>query len=201
MATLTFSNTWAVNGVLTNVTSMTLGIFNNTTQTQVVAAGTAMTNVSTGTYQYVYSGAVTGNLYTATYVTTYGGTQYTTQSLNTVAGSAPATNTPITSSSSAVAMLQQQLADIYAQKEMAISSISTVLLAGLGPSYTITGRAGSETVSMTQFLDYLRNLVQTYVDVEKMILQMLQDLQPFTQIVTHQVGDGFRGHWSSGSAW
>ena len=199
MANIIFGKTWMVNEILTNADAPpSISIYNNTTNTQVVTGGT-MNAIGTGNYQYVFGTAVVGNLYTATITTTYLTVPYVSTTFGSVAGTTtPGANAPVTSSSAGVALIQQQLGDIIASKEIALQSLATVLTAGLGPSYTIAGRAGSETVSMTQFLEYLKGQVSAFGELEKMLFQLLQDLQPFTQVVHHQVGDAIRGQWGGG---
>jgi hypothetical protein len=77
MSTLTIRKTWNVNGTLTNVASMTLGIVRDDTGAAVVAPGTAMSLVGTGVYEYTLSPADGGTTYTATIVATYSGQTYT----------------------------------------------------------------------------------------------------------------------------
>lgn len=82
MATRLISKTWKVEGVLTNVTTATLsdptgtyGIKRNDTDAVVVADGTAMTNSSTGVYEYSLTDSV-GVAYTAYVEIVYDGSTY-----------------------------------------------------------------------------------------------------------------------------
>lgn len=79
MATLTIRKTWKVNGVMTNPTSMTLGIVRDDTGAIVLAAGTAMTVVATGVYEYTLASVDGGTAYTATVTVVYAGQTYTEQ--------------------------------------------------------------------------------------------------------------------------
>ncbi len=71
MSTLTIRKTWQVNGLLTNPDSVVLrdptgafGIQRDDTGAAVVAAGTAMTQVATGVYEYTLT-VDGGTTYTA----------------------------------------------------------------------------------------------------------------------------------------
>lgn len=82
MPTVTIRRTWKVDGVLTNVTTAllsdptgTYGIKRNDTDATVVADATAMTNVSTGVYEYTFS-ATAGLSYTAYVEFVYAGATY-----------------------------------------------------------------------------------------------------------------------------
>ena len=82
MATRFISKNWAVEGVLTNVSTAklsdptgTYGVKRNDTSAVVVADGTAMTNASTGVYEYSFTDAV-GIAYTAYVEIVYAGATY-----------------------------------------------------------------------------------------------------------------------------
>lgn len=82
MATRLVSKTWRVENVLTNVTSAklsdptgTYGVKRNDTDAVVVADGTAMTNPSTGVYEYSFTD-VEGVAYTAYVEIVYSGATY-----------------------------------------------------------------------------------------------------------------------------
>lgn len=79
---ITVQKTYAVGGTLTNVASFTIGIVRADTGAVVVAAGTPMTNVSTGTYEYSFTAPATGLTYTYSFVVTptTGGTLTFTES-------------------------------------------------------------------------------------------------------------------------
>jgi hypothetical protein len=96
-------------------------------------------------------------------------------------------NAPITSSSQAVAKLQQQLADVFASKTEALTEMTTCLTTGLRASYTITGKVGSETVGATQYLDHLKNRIAEFTKLEQSIIQMIQDLQPYQLSIRYSV--------------
>lgn len=93
-------------------------------------------------------------------------------------------NAPITSSSQTVALLQQQLADIASSKSQALATIVSVTAAGLGPSYSISSAGGSESLDMVSYLRLLNEQVQQFAETERIIIQQLQDLQPFN-VVRH----------------
>lgn len=75
---------WYVGGALTDLDTPavlcdgtgTLGLYDNTASSNVVAANTAMTRLSTGTYQYTYTGGTAGHTYTAYRKCTYQGAVY-----------------------------------------------------------------------------------------------------------------------------
>jgi hypothetical protein len=82
MSTLTIRKTWQVNGVLTNPDSIVLrdptgtyGIQRNDTGAVIVAAGTAMTPLATGVYEYTLA-VDGGTTYTAWVEVVYGGETY-----------------------------------------------------------------------------------------------------------------------------
>lgn len=79
---ITIRKTYAVGGTLTNVVSFTVGVVRADTGATVVAAGTPMTNVSTGTYEYSFTAPATGLTYTYSFVVTptSGGTLSFTES-------------------------------------------------------------------------------------------------------------------------
>ncbi len=87
MSTVTIRQVFNVNGVPTDVTSFVLsdaagvyGVKRNDTGTLVVAGGTAMTWVATGTYEYTFTAPTAGLTYTAYYrITTITGTVYQLQ--------------------------------------------------------------------------------------------------------------------------
>jgi hypothetical protein len=82
MGTRLISKSWTVDGVLTNVTTAklsdptgTYGVKRNDTSAVIVADGTAMTNSSTGVYDYSFTDVV-GVAYTAYVEIVYGGATY-----------------------------------------------------------------------------------------------------------------------------
>jgi hypothetical protein len=74
---LTIRKTWNVNGTPTAPASITLGIVQDNTGAQVVAAGTAMNQVAAGVYEYTLATVDGGTTYTATITVVYGGETYT----------------------------------------------------------------------------------------------------------------------------
>lgn len=84
MPSITVTEQWYANGVLTDLDTPavlcdgtgTLGIYDNTASSNVVAANTAMTRLSVGTYQYAYAGGTAGHTYTAYRKCTYLGATY-----------------------------------------------------------------------------------------------------------------------------
>ena len=94
-------------------------------------------------------------------------------------------NPPVTSSAGAVTLLEQQLADVIAEKSACLAELATVRAAGLGPTYTISGRNGSETLDAVGYRRYLMDSVKSLTELERFLLEALQDLQPFT--VTRRV--------------
>jgi hypothetical protein len=87
--------------------------------------------------------------------------------------------TPITSSAAEVTALQQELGDIAAARSAAYAG-------GAGPTYSIGGPNGSESVDVVGYLRYLH-------DREQWILQKLQDLQPFLEVQSLRVGGSILG--------
>ncbi len=61
-------------GVLTDLTTFTLGVTRNDTGAVVVASGTALTHDSTGVYSYEITEPAAGLEYTITFTSAYGGT-------------------------------------------------------------------------------------------------------------------------------
>ncbi len=180
MAAISFNSQWEPNNVPTDVASATIGIVDSTTNTTVVAPGTAMTHVQTGSYTYEYASAVAGHTYlgTSTLVATNGATGVFEQVIF-VSPVAPGTNPPVTNSGQMVALLQQQLADVVAAKTAAIGAITTVLSIGAGPNYSISGRAGSESLDMTGFISAMREQVTGFAALEMTLLETIQNLSPF----------------------
>ena len=83
MSSVTIRRTFMVNGVLTDVTSMTLtnpagtkGVVRNDTGASVVAPGTAMVKTSTGTYEKDFTEPVAGLTYTSYVRAVYNGVNY-----------------------------------------------------------------------------------------------------------------------------
>jgi hypothetical protein len=76
MATRYVRKTWKVENVLTDVTTCTYGITSNVPSAVIVAAGTAMPRLSTGTYEASFTDTV-GVAYTATIVIVYAGATFT----------------------------------------------------------------------------------------------------------------------------
>ena len=108
-------------------------------------------------------------------------------------------NLPITSVGSAVPLLQQQLADVAAALDANIVLQQTVIAAGSGPTYTIAGRVGSETVGMLEFLKFLGEQSKEYLEMQKLLLEQLQAIQPFALRQRIRV----RGilNWGRGGRW
>ena len=86
---------------------------------------------------------------------------------------------PITTNAQQLAALQAQLGDIVAAKTLAITKITTCITDGPNISYSITGKAGSESVSATEYLSYLRTQVKEFVELESLLLDLIQRLQPY----------------------
>ncbi len=111
---VTITKTWRVNGVLTDVTSMILqdpteayGVKRNDNDAVVVASGTAMTWVSTGTYSYIFAEPAYSLEYSVSVKVTYlGNTYYLTD--EDLAGNDPAPTS--TGLSTTYAVLCQEIA-------------------------------------------------------------------------------------------
>ena len=87
---------------------------------------------------------------------------------------------PVKTSAEMVTLLQQQLADICAAKTAAIVAITNALTNGPKISYTISGKAGSESVSAGEYLANLRNQIREFTALEIELLDTLQSLQPYS---------------------
>lgn len=73
MSTTVITRTCVIDGVLTDITGMTIGVTRDDTDAVVVATGTAMTNVSTGTYEISFTDPAPGLTYTWNSVATHNG--------------------------------------------------------------------------------------------------------------------------------
>lgn len=100
---------------------------------------------------------------------------------------------PITTSAGMVTVLQQQMADIAAQKVVLITQQAAVITAGAGPTYSISGPNGSESLDMVGYLRWLGDQVKSYLEMERSILEQLQDLQPFLEKQRLYVGGSILG--------
>ena len=92
-----------------------------------------------------------------------------------------------------VTLLKQQLGDIAAQKVILITAQATVMAAGAGPTYSISGPNGSESLDMIGYLRWLGDQVKAYLEMERSILEQLQDLQPFCEKQRLYVGGSILG--------
>jgi hypothetical protein len=107
-------------------------------------------------------------------------------------------NAPITSSAAATTSIEQQLADVIAAKEAALANLTAFLesytTTGIGPSWANAGEGGSESVNWTGYLAELRAEIDQFAQLEQTLLQLLQDLNPYTirqrQRITERIG-----HW------
>ena len=185
---ITFDKTWSVNGEPADATSVTLGVYDNTTGTQVVPDGTSMTHAGTGQYTYTFATPTAGHTYTATFVVTYNSLTNSSSVITIYSPATPSAGPPVTSSAAMVATLQQQLADVTAAKTAALRAIAVTLAAGLGPTYTISGRAGSESFDYAGFLRMLTDQVKTFIELERLLMELLQELQPFFVVQHLHVG-------------
>lgn len=192
-----------VDGVPTNADTLpTVTIVDQTISATVVTAADT-THTATGQYSYTYTGGTAGHVYLSTFTVVLDGVTYAPQVITYFSSSSgvPFPPPPITGSSDAASRISQQIADVIAVKEMALYALANINgvwaanIGGMGPSYTIASNDGSKTVSMTEFLNYLRNLITSFADLEKMLLQLLQDLTPF-DIVSHvHIGGWSGGCW------
>lgn len=76
MATLTVPKTWEIDGVLTDPTSITLGITRDDSHTAVLPPGTPMERASTGVYRYTLQNVDGSTTYTASVAVVWGGSTY-----------------------------------------------------------------------------------------------------------------------------
>jgi hypothetical protein len=102
---------------------------------------------------------------------------------------------PVTTSADMVALLQQQLGDIAALKTSLMVQQAAVIAAGAGPTYSISGPNGSESLDMIGYLRWLGDQVKSYLELERSILEQLQDLQPFMEKQRLYVGGSILGRW------
>lgn len=193
---ITFNANWSPNGTPTDVAMATIGILNATTNTQVVADGTAMSHGSTGNYYYEYDSDVTGNLYLGTMllIATNGARGSFEQAI--YAGAAITPIGPITNSTQMISLLQQQLGGIASAKISALYAISGGESMNLpGPSYNISGKSGGESLDLNGYRAVLLEQIKTLTELELNLMQSLQDLQPFQ--INQRVGIGCRrgGCW------
>jgi len=94
---------------------------------------------------------------------------------------------PLTTSADAALALEQQLANVIALKLQTLQAIAGVIATGAGPNYTISGRAGSESVGWTGYLEYLKGQVVQFGELELELLQAIQDLKPWTIVARQRV--------------
>jgi hypothetical protein len=94
-----------------------------------------------------------------------------------------------------VALLQQQLGDIAALKTSLLVQQAAVIAAGAGPTYSISGPNGSESLDIIGYLRWLGDQVKSYLELERSILEQLQDLQPFMEKQRLYVGGSIMGRW------
>jgi hypothetical protein len=86
---------------------------------------------------------------------------------------------PVVGNAQQLTTLQQQLGDVVEAKSLAITKLTAALTNGPTVSYSITGKAGSESVSATEYLTYLREQIKGFVDLEKELMDLIQRLQPY----------------------
>ena len=186
--------------------SITIGVLDQTTGTQAITAGTAVARVSTGIYRYVMTSPTDGHTYLATWTYVYNSTTYTFTTLPSVvvtsAPSPPSSPVPITSSAQMVGTVEQQLADIATAKALATqnlitaqTNLATMLAAGTGDVTSVSdggvvGTEGYTIVSLQAKIDSLTKAISGFVNTELLLLQMLQDLQPFN--IRERVHVGYR---------
>ena len=192
MSTLTVSKNWEVDGAFTAPDSNpTLGIWDNTVNAQVVPAGTVMSG-SGGQYQYLYASAVAGHTYTSTMLVTWLGTVYSSQVVSYVP---PSTTIPETTDDGSSGYMAAQWAaqrGLWTSvKNSCLSAIVTALALGEGPSYSISGSTGSESLSFNEFLSNMRETAAKATEIESELTQHLQDATPFQVIQRKRIG----GRW------
>jgi len=103
---------------------------------------------------------------------------------------------PVTSSSAEVTNLQQALANLDATINGYTSQLATVAASNNpGVTYTIAGRAGSETVSMGEYVSFLSREISSLTTARREILKQLQDLQPFQVTLRHRPRGPGWGRW------
>jgi hypothetical protein len=133
---LTFKKSWKVNGSLVNASSAAIGILDDTTGLQTVAAGTAMLNSAPGEYCYTLRTALPEHAYTATIVVSYLGQSYT--STQTV----PATRTCATPAANPSLAQSQDLGQAIAENAMSAESVQSA--AGSQKSHPLTEQIAAD---------------------------------------------------------
>jgi len=102
---------------------------------------------------------------------------------------------PVTTSADMVILLQQQLADIAEQKTALIVQQKAAMAAGAGPTYSISGPNGAESVDVLGYLRWIGDQVKVYLEMERSILEQIQDLQPFYEKQRLRVRGSILGGW------
>ena len=194
MSTIVFNAAWEPNSIPTDAASAAIGIVDNTTQTTVVPPGTAMTHVGTGAYSYTYTGTP-GHTYVGTMtITGANEAQGVTDQVVYVPASTtvPASNDD--GSSSYIAGVWAAQRGLWSNvKSAALAAIATALALGEGPSYSISGRVGSESLSLNEFLSNMRDTAKTATEMEIELTEQLQAVTPFD--IRQRVGVGGCRRW------
>jgi len=146
-----------------------------------------------GSYSYLFTNAVQGHTYLVSFIVIYLGSTFPSQRVIFIPSAGPGTNPPVSSSASMATIWQQQLADVVAAKTAALQALAAAISSGVGPSYSISGRAGGESISWTEFLNALKEQIKTFTELEKTLMEMIQDVQPFD--VPQRFRAGGPGPW------
>jgi hypothetical protein len=86
---------------------------------------------------------------------------------------------PITTNAQQLAALQAQLGNVIESKGIALAKINSCNNDGPNVNYAISGKAGAESVSATEYLSYLKNQVKEFVELEALLMDLIQRLQPY----------------------
>ena len=107
----------------------------------------------------------------------------------------------VTDSASAAAALRVQLSGVINAKNQAIATMASVAAAGAGPTYSVSGRAGSESLDMNGYLEHLRAQIEGFTQTEIVLLENIQRLEPFQLTQRRHVGDSLIGPARGGGGW
>jgi hypothetical protein len=152
---ITIRKTFEVASVPTDVTSFTLGVVRDDNDASVVTAGTAMTKIDTGVYEYTFTAPAAGLTYTATYViTATNGSVYTLA--DTIADTAEAVTTIALPELTGDALL-----DTY-------NTLLTQRLQMLRDKPQVSYNLHGHRVSLQEYMEYLNKAI---MDTKKELAQ------------------------------
>ncbi len=187
---ITFITIWAPNNVPTPVASATIDIYDATTQSDIIS-GALMNPAGTGIYEYNHNGT-DGHTYVGTMnLVALNGVTSTAEQVVTVPSS---TTIPASNDDGSSDYMTKQYAmqrGLWTNVKVAcLGAIATALDAGDGPSYSISGRVSSESLSMNEFISNMRESAARATEMEVMLTKELQNVQPFN--IRQRLGIGAR---------